>query len=122
MVEAAAARGPRRMALVVAAQPDDRDVDGVVRAPLRVAVAAERSRKSGGGGGSLPPGGGTPPPGGKKHPQAAVNTPWAGGADPYSGPGEEGEPAAPDPGAQTTTTAPLVIDSASAIALDQEVT
>jgi hypothetical protein len=34
VIEPAAARGPRRMALVVAAQPDDGDVDRVVRARL----------------------------------------------------------------------------------------
>ena len=53
MVEAAAARGPRGMALVVPPQTDDRDVDGVVGTPLRVTVAGQRRRKPGSGGGSL---------------------------------------------------------------------
>ena len=53
MVEPAAARGPRGMALVVSPQPDDRDVDGVVRTPLRVTLARECGRHSGGCGGSF---------------------------------------------------------------------
>ena len=53
MILPAAARGPGRMALVVAAKPDDRDVDGVVRAPLRVTLARECSRQSGGRGGGF---------------------------------------------------------------------
>ena len=49
VILSASAGGPGRMALVVAAQPDDRDVDGFVRARLRTAAPRIRQRQSGGG-------------------------------------------------------------------------
>src|SRR5688572_26662003 len=53
VIEPAAARRPGGMALVVAAQPDDRHVDRVVGTALRVAVAGEGSRKPDGSGSSF---------------------------------------------------------------------
>ena len=47
VILAAAPVGPRRMALVVAAKADDRDVDGLVRAALCAASLRERQGESG---------------------------------------------------------------------------
>jgi hypothetical protein len=51
MIEATTARGPRRMAFVVASQTNDGDIDGVIRAPLREGTGRPCRQTNGRGGG-----------------------------------------------------------------------